>query len=315
MENVGYLLLIFLVVQSTFIVLDCSTLWLENGAGHLEKLLQIHRGTFFFLGGVWLAYFAIQALLMAAMPTVERTLAWFSGIMNLADSSLSGPNGVTARGTIFLLVMVTYMVAGFWDYCLHRWMLHGRRFWFLHENHHLPTRVFNGMPGISVRPFVAPTTFLTYFCTTGTILCGVTLLDQLWLLHAYVGYLPGLILSFALIGSASHSCFLRQFRWLHRLMKVLFITTPLEHILHHGAGVQGNYGNFTTLWDRVFGTYLDPLKMSNARLQIGLLYDQDFLGTLTGGRWKIPQPVRERYRLGEFCYFPSQLATQDGGMG
>jgi len=74
----------------------------------------------------------------------------------------------------------------------------------------------------------------------------------------------------------------------HRLLRPLGITTPQEHWLHHARDLQGNFGNFTTLWDRLFGTYLDPLDPANGGRRAGLAYDQDFLGVLTLGRWKLP---------------------------
>ena len=81
----------------------------------------------------------------------------------------------------------------------------------------------------------------------------------------------------------SHSSFLRRFLWLHRGLRLLAITTPREHVLHHAAELQGNYGNSSTLWDRMFGTYLDPERDEHRNPRLGLSYDQDFLGTLTLG--------------------------------
>jgi hypothetical protein len=92
-------------------------------------------------------------------------------------------------------------------------------------------------------------------------------------------------------------------------MRPLFLTTPQEHVLHHAASLHGNYGNFTTLWDRVFGTYLAPTPAGAPPIALGLGYDQDFLGTLTLGRVKIPSPVRERYRLGAFCHLSRRVGA------
>ena len=82
--------------------------------------------------------------------------------------------------------------------------------------------------------------------------------------------------------------------------KWLALTTPQEHLLHHTIDVQGNYGNFTVLWDRVFRTYLDPTR-SEHQNHLGLAYDQDFVGTLTAGRVKLPTSLRRRFQVDRFC--------------
>jgi hypothetical protein len=65
--------------------------------------------------------------------------------------------------------------------------------------------------------------------------------------------------------------------------------------------MQGNYGNFTVLWDRIFRTYLDPTRAENRNPAIGLGYDQDFLGAITAGKLKLPPAVRRRFEVGRFC--------------
>ncbi len=60
-----------------------------------------------------------------------------------------------------------------------------------------------------------------------------------------------------------------------------------------------------TLWDHLFGTYVDPLKVGYTDIRLGLGYDQDFFGTLTAGRLKISERLRNKYRIGAFCYLDS----------
>jgi hypothetical protein len=93
-------------------------------------------------------------------------------------------------------------------------------------------------------------------------------------------------------------------------MKWLALTTPQEHLLHHTVDLQGNYGNFTVLWDRVFGTYLDPTKSEHQNHALGLPYDQDFVGTLTAGRVKLPAIVRRRFQLERFCNLGSPISEE-----
>jgi sterol desaturase/sphingolipid hydroxylase (fatty acid hydroxylase superfamily) len=92
---------------------------------------------------------------------------------------------------------------------------------------------------------------------------------------------------------------------MHHGMKWLALTTPQEHLLHHTVEMRGNYGNFTVLWDRVFGTYLDPTRAEHRDPALGLGYDRDFLGAITAGKLKLPATVRERFEVGRFCNLDS----------
>ncbi len=287
--------MMFAVVQTAFVVLDVLTLARGARAGALPALGGVGRRAVTFVAAVWVVYFAIQASLMALVPGVDEVIGWLAGALARAEAAPA------AAWPLVPLLVATWFVAGFWDYALHRWLLHARWGWFLHENHHLPTVVANGVPGISVRPFVAVTTFLTYVGTAAAMLGVMALTGTPALLPRYLACVPVLLLALTLVGSASHSAFLRQFPLAHRLLAPLFVITPQEHLLHHDPRRRGNYGNFTSLWDRVFGTYLSPEPRGGPPV-LGLLYDQDFLGTLTAGRLKLPPAVRERYRLDAFCH-------------
>lgn len=297
MTALGDVLLAFAAVQSAFIALDLLTLRRDARTGAARELSGIGWRPVMFLGGVWVGYLAIQTALMAAMPDVDALVA------RLADAfgGRAAPVEIGPAG-FALFLAAAYVVAGFWDYVFHRGLLHSRWGFFLHENHHLPTVVANGVPGISVRPFVAVTTVLTHLCTAATVVVAAGIAGVPGLVDSYLRSVPAMALLLTCVGSASHSAFLRKFPWVHHLLRPLCLTTPQEHVLHHGARLHGNYGNFTTLWDRVFGTYLRPSAPGAAPVRLGLDYDQDFLGTLTAGRWKIPPRIRERYRLGAFCH-------------
>ncbi|HEV8584739.1 MAG TPA: sterol desaturase family protein [Methylomirabilota bacterium] len=305
MNGLERVFVIFAIVQTTFVVLDVATLARAARGGTLPALRDVGAASAAFLAVVWLAYFVIQAGLMALVPGVDEVVAW-----------LAGPPGAPASSAwpLVPLLAATWIVAGFFDYALHRWLLHTRGGWFLHENHHLPTVVANGVPGISVRPFVAVTTFLTYLGTAAVMLGVMAATDTAALVPRYLASVPVLVLGFTLVGSASHSAFLRQFPGAHALLRPLLVTTPQEHVLHHDPRLAGNYGNFTSLWDRVFGTYLSPRTHGGRALVLGLPYDQDFLGTLTGGYLKLSEGVRDRYRLDAFCHLSRRpgAASEEG---
>jgi sterol desaturase/sphingolipid hydroxylase (fatty acid hydroxylase superfamily) len=72
-------------------------------------------------------------------------------------------------------------------------------------------------------------------------------------------------------------------------------------VLHHTVDLRGNYGNFTTLWDRLFGTYLDPRLPEHEGHRFGLGYDRDFLGAITVGAARLPSSWRKRFQLDRYC--------------
>jgi sterol desaturase/sphingolipid hydroxylase (fatty acid hydroxylase superfamily) len=292
------LILWLLTAQAVFIALDAWQEWKNAGFASIRSLFRAQGTPLLFLAGIWAGYFLVQASIAAVLPSGPGTLQWFAERVGLgASAPASGKlSWIETAG----LGVSVFFVAGFWDYAIHRWFSHSKPFWFTHENHHLPRIVNNAMPGISVRPLAGFASFLTLCGTTAMTFC-VLRLFPLPYVGAFSEALPAAMFVAVSIGSASHSSFLRAHRCVHTLMRRLLLTTPQEHILHHAARLQGNYGNFTTIWDRLFGTYLDPDKVDMSQVEIGLAYDQDFLGTLTWGRWKFSPQTRRRYRLGLFC--------------
>ncbi len=250
----------------------------------------------------------LQYVGMRLIPQVDQLM---NQVRELVASITGGQTTDEPLGGVNLLLVAVlgFYVAGLWDYLVHRYVSHSRLFWYTHEYHHLPSNVFLGMPGIFGRPFVAFPALLTSASTVFTIYTMLFLFgNPLWDLSVL---LP-LTLPIAVVMVASHSCFLRRFDLVHRTMKLTGLTTPQEHVLHHSAVLKGNYGNFTSVWDRVFGTYLDPTKSENMGTPIGLSYDQDFLGTLTFGKIKLSQKLRAQLQVGRYCNLDTVAEIADG---
>ncbi|HEX2780608.1 MAG TPA: sterol desaturase family protein, partial [Gemmatimonadaceae bacterium] len=254
---------------------------------------RLRASSFAFLLVVIAAFLAIQLAGFALVPRVDGLVSWVR--VHVARDI---PMAATPHGWRLVLVAVAlFYFSGLVDYAWHRWFSHNRWFWFTHESHHLPTQVFVGMPGLGVRPFavltvvplVAFTAALTYVALR---VAGRPMWD--WT----VFQLPLLISSTLLV--TSHSSFMRRGWLAHRVMRWAALTTPQEHVLHHTTDLQGNYGNFTTLWDRLFGTYLDPRLAEHQNKRYGVAYDQDFLGTITAGRVKLPASWRRRFQLDRY---------------
>lgn len=308
MANVKLFLFLFGVTQTVFVLLDFYELWRQDGRPSLPAKLRSEWRTFLSLAFVWVIYFSIQLGLSAMLPSVDRTLTTAKQILGL--SSQLTPF-IAHHITLSIAIgIVSFFVAGFWDYLTHRFLLHSRLAWILHESHHLPTRVFNGMPGISARPFVVFSAFLVNVFSIATMFLLFWIAGRLDLADLFFATLPAIFFTFAFIGSASHSCFLRGYAFLDRWPRYLLIITPQEHVLHHAANHNGNFGNFTPLWDRVFGTYLDPARVGETKL--GLNYDQDFLGAITAGKWKLSARLRTKLGLERFCYKENSEASESG---
>jgi sterol desaturase/sphingolipid hydroxylase (fatty acid hydroxylase superfamily) len=253
--------------------------------------------TFLFLLVVSLVYAALQSGGFLLLPRTEALVEDGASCFRcLLGRPLTGLPLDTLWSAV--LVVVLFYAAGLWDFLMHRFVSHHRWLWFSHEYHHLPRQVCVFMPGIMARPFAVVSTLPVVVATLVTAYVLLTLFG----LADNIGTVLQILLIVQLsVLTASHSACLRRWWWVHRLLKWLAVTTPQEHALHHTVDLAGNYGNLTTLWDRLFGTYLDPVRAENQGHGCGLPYDQDFLGTITLGAVKIPPRLRRWLQVGRYC--------------
>jgi len=293
--SVRTFLLCVILVQGTLIVLDLVDRRVTREQRDDGESLGPEGIGFLLL--VLAVFLALQFGGLALVPGGAELL---SGVRSSFARWLSIPAdaGTAPAWVLGLVAVFAFYVAGLFDYLLHRFFSHSRWFFFTHEYHHLPSQVFVTVPGVAGRPFavltVFPVVLATILTTYGTLaLFGLPLWDLTSLMVV--------VLAQTIVNTANHSCFLRRFGWIHRLCRLVAITSPQEHVLHHTVDLQGNYGNFTTLWDRLFGTYLDPTLEKHQGHRLGLAYDQDFLGTLTLGRLKLPAHLRRRWQVARYC--------------
>jgi sterol desaturase/sphingolipid hydroxylase (fatty acid hydroxylase superfamily) len=294
-----------LAIFATFVVLDA----MELQRGMWRKTERPSAEALGFLLVMLVLYGVIQTGGLSLVPSTDR-------LMDLIRSGLAGWLGRPVesepiRGVwLVMLSAVLFYASGLWDYLLHRFFGHSRRFFFVHEYHHLPSQVNVMMPGLAMRPFVVVTSFPA---TVATVLSAYAILLVLGLPLWDLAPLKILVLAQAVLLCASHSCFMRRWWFIHHGMKWLALTTPQEHLLHHTVDLHGNYGNFTVLWDRVFRTYLDPTRVEHQDHALGLPYDQDFVGALTAGRVKLPAAIRRRFQVERFCNL--EAATSEARPG
>jgi sterol desaturase/sphingolipid hydroxylase (fatty acid hydroxylase superfamily) len=287
-------LIVALAVQVALVALD---LWAERNVQARNRNERHRLVGPALLIGVTLVYLAIQLLGDWLVPAGPRFFFASREVSEQWTVATFDAYELGSAASVFLAVSLFY-VAGFWDYWVHRAFSHSRWFWFTHEYHHLPNRVTVFMPGIMARPFAFVPAFLSSVAVAATCYPLLTALRVPWTTLEHM--LP-VFLAIVTVLTASHSSFLRRWPAVHRMLGFAFITSPQEHLLHHAIGGDCNYGNFTTLWDRVFGTYRDPCDPACASVRVGLAYDQDFLGTLTAGRVKIPQIWRSRLQVARYC--------------
>ncbi len=297
-----------LAILAVFVVLDTIELRRGSWRGRPERP---SGEAFGFLLLMLALYGLIQLGGLSLVPSTERMSAAVRSALTAWLGRPAAPEPIRGGWLVFLSIVLFY-VSGLWDYLLHRFFSHSRRFFATHEYHHLPSQVNVIMPGLAMRPFVVVTAFPAAVATVFSAYAILLLLGlPLWDLAP----LKILLLVQGALLAASHSCFLHRWWAMHHGMKWLALTTPQEHLLHHTVDLQGNYGNFTVLWDRVFGTYLDPTKSEHQGHALGLPYDQDFLGALTAGRLKLPASLRDRFEVGRFCNLrppvPDDLADPD----
>ncbi len=279
-------------VQVVFLGLDLADRHATRAERHGGEPLR--RTSLLFLLGIIVVFLAVQIAGFALVPRVDALIDRVRVMISPSALPASAPTG----WRFGVVVVALFFVAGFVDYAWHRWFSHHRLLWFTHESHHLPSEIFVAMPGLGVRPF-AVFTVVPLVVLTATLTYAALRVTGRPMWSWTVFQLPLLAASTLLV--TSHSSFMRRGWLAHRVLAPLTLTSPHEHVLHHTVDLHGNYGNFTTVWDRLFGTYLDPRLPEHQGHRFGLAYDRDFLGTITAGTIEMPASWRTRFQIDRFC--------------
>jgi sterol desaturase/sphingolipid hydroxylase (fatty acid hydroxylase superfamily) len=289
MSNARTFIWLFVYVQAAFIAVDLYEHWrLARKSG--KRVISANAAVILAVSAACVGYSVIQLALASTLPSIDK-------LTDFAIRATSSAAVAPSTPWMVPVFAVAFCTGTLFDYLVHRFLLHGP-FWRLHENHHLPSVVSNVMPGIAARPFVIVPNFLINIGSCATVFLVMRLIGRPQLIATFIQLLPALLLTFTFIACASHSIFLRRFDRVETSFRWLLLIGPREHLLHHAATIKGNYGNFTTLWDHAFGTYISP---PAGEIPLGLDYDQDFLGAITAGRFKLSAALRSRYQVGRVC--------------
>jgi sterol desaturase/sphingolipid hydroxylase (fatty acid hydroxylase superfamily) len=141
-----------------------------------------------------------------------------------------------------LRVVMYYLVADFGSYWMHR-LMHTRHLWRVHRWHHSPTQLY-WLAGVRA---TIPQQIL--FNLPFIVALPILIDAPVWLALA-------ILAEEVLRNHWMHMNVAWRSSWLERVL-----VTPRYHHIHHSSDAElhdGNYGALFTLWDRLFGTYVDP---------------------------------------------------------
>lgn len=203
------------------------------------------------LAFVWVLPFSFAVRSLLGRPTVMAIwripgLGWMPAVAEGVRAHLPWP--VMVLCSVVLIDLIGYFV--------HR-LLHTSMFWRMHAFHHSPKHLY-WLAGIRTSPVqvvltkaVPPMlTLLWPFYDGKEAVCAYVV--STWIQHF------------------THA----NVRWQLGPLGWLFVT-PRMHFVHHAAAPalnNKNFGFLLTIWDRMFGTYLDPDSVSND-FPLGLNYD------------------------------------------
>jgi sterol desaturase/sphingolipid hydroxylase (fatty acid hydroxylase superfamily) len=154
---------------------------------------------------------------------------------------------------VWIRLIIFYLI---WDFSLYwvHWFMHTDILWPVHKWHHAPPAVwwFVGVRGS------LPHIFLTYF-------------PFLWF---WILGLPAWLAVIVSIDAVVRNAWMHvnvTGQWM-RWVELVFVT-PRFHAIHHSDNAQhyrANLGSLLTIWDRMFGTYVDPEKVNASQIQFGI---------------------------------------------
>jgi sterol desaturase/sphingolipid hydroxylase (fatty acid hydroxylase superfamily) len=139
-------------------------------------------------------------------------------------------------------IVAYYLIADLGSYWLHR-LMHTRHLWRLHRWHHSPQQMY-WLAGVRAS-------------LPQQILFNLPGIVPLPILSGAPGWIGLLVIVEGVIrNNWMHMNITWRSNWLEWVL-----VTPRYHHIHHSADAKlhnGNYGSLFSIWDRLFGTYLDP---------------------------------------------------------
>jgi sterol desaturase/sphingolipid hydroxylase (fatty acid hydroxylase superfamily) len=141
-----------------------------------------------------------------------------------------------------LRIALFYLLADLGSYWMHR-LMHTRHVWRVHRWHHSSERLY-WLSGVRT---TIPQQILFNLPTA----IAVPIL---------IGAPAWVALAIPIEGIARNHWMHMNVSWRSNWLEYVFVTPRFHHIHHSTDATQhdGNYGSLLSIWDRLFGTYLDP---------------------------------------------------------
>jgi sterol desaturase/sphingolipid hydroxylase (fatty acid hydroxylase superfamily) len=148
---------------------------------------------------------------------------------------------------LVLRICLYFLLADLGHYWIHR-LMHTRWLWQVHKWHHSPTYMY-WLGGVRA-------TLPQQFLVNIPYVLAYPILDiSPWWILLIVG----------MISTVQNDWVHLNVSWRLNWLEYIFVTPRFHHI-HHSADPQhhmANMGNIFSLWDRLFGTYIDPDTITN----------------------------------------------------
>jgi len=199
--------------------------------------------------------FKLDALSFAFALTVNRLSTWFirSAVGDVTPSYLAGTVHYLQSLPSALKIIIALFIVDFFLYWIHRSQHRYNVMWRTHAWHHSVEQMY-WFAGFRT------SFFHSFIYNIPQVVVPVTLL-KLTPAEAGIGYSIGILIQF----------------WEHTNLKVnigplaWLIVTPEYHRIHHSATTHRGMNLAPTfrIWDRLFGTYVDPALMP-AEYPLGL---------------------------------------------
>jgi len=210
-----------------------ESIWPLKGAGQFKSRLA-HTGNNV---GIWVLGVILLSLL--AGNAYGDALNW------LGSSGIGLLHFVTLP--TWLELVLAFLLLDFADYAFHRLSHRSRWLWLLHSVHHSDTGV-----DVSTNLRHHPVHLLA------TILWKILVIAAVGAPLLLAMFRETLVMGIAHL----HHTAIAWPNWIERTIGRVFVS-PRAHWVHHSPAdgeTNANFGNTLVLWDRLFGTYVDPTR-------------------------------------------------------
>lgn len=195
--------------------------------------------------------------LMISNPVpMQIFTALFYGLIVSLSATVAGFVGASLwpeRWPLLVQVLFAMLIGDFVNYTVHRFY-HETRLWPLHAVHHCSRRMYS-LLAVRIHPVQ---TFLTFGSRIAV----------LWLLGV-----PEDVLALASVLSSANAYVQHSNIRVSTGFLKYVLATPELHRVHHSNSIEehnSNYGNLLSVWDRLFGSYTEPVPEASLHDSLGL---------------------------------------------